>query len=147
MATSATLISSQLKDLLKRTPRTVRLSCDDPNTKRDYDRRAHSKGLAARAIAARAIVRAMDEGSVGHLETILERTEGKVASPEQQAGVSIAFNFNLGALVAGPQTPGSVGEVLQGVLAPQAINPTLSSNPTHTPLTLPAQPAEDKDDT
>lgn len=37
----------------------------------------------------------MDEGSVGHLETVLERTEGKVASGETQAGTLIQFCFTL----------------------------------------------------
>ena len=37
----------------------------------------------------------MDEGSVGHLETVLERTEGKVASNEQPAGAMIQFCFTL----------------------------------------------------
>ena len=135
--TARTSTSAQLKDLVKRP-----ISSSYEIVRQLGNASQPCKVIASRVMAARAILKAA-EGSGVHLEQVLDRTEGKVASADQGQGISIAFNFQL----AGPQTPGSVGEVLQGVLAPQAINPTLSSNPTHTPLTLPAQPAEDKDDT
>ena len=80
--------------MLTKNPKVVEDCLYDPNTPRDYARRSYSKGLAARAIAARYIVKAM-EGSATHGDTVLERVEGKVASNEQPAGTLIQFNINM----------------------------------------------------
>ena len=131
----ATLITRHMKDLLKRSPEVVRECTYDPNRKRDRDRRAYSKGLSARAIAAKAIEKAM-EGSVGHLDHVLERTEGKVASDPGSAGALIQFNFNIQGGELGAGQARQVGEVIQGVIA-QAVD-TKGVNPPqaqHTTLT------------
>jgi len=49
----------------------------------------------------------------------MERTEGKVPNGEQSGGNTINFIFN--SLGGQPVIPGSAGEVIQGVLAQQAI--------------------------
>jgi len=54
------------------------------------------------------------EGSASHGDTLLERTEGKVASDPGSAGALIQFNFNIN---QGAQAARQVGEVVQGVLA------------------------------
>ena len=85
-----------------------------------------SKTVAARVLAASAILRAAGSGSHSNsaLETILERTEGKVQSNEQASGTLIQFNFSL---APGAQLPGSVGELIAGQLAqaqpPRLVNP------------------------
>ena len=85
-------VSSQLKDLLARP---VSVSYEIVQELKDWSK--PSKAIAGRVMAAAAILRAAGDGSHSNsaLETILERTEGKVASGEQPAGTLIQFTFNL----------------------------------------------------
>lgn len=110
---AAPLISRHMKDLLRRPIEAVKASLEDPNSPGDVRQRKHSKGLAARAVAARYIIKAI-EGSASHGDTLLDRTEGKVASQDAQGGAVINFNFNI---TNGEQGVRQVGEVIQGVLA------------------------------
>ena len=112
-------VSSQFVDLIKRP-----LSVSSDIVASLSDKNQPCKAIAARVMAATAVLRAVQPNGSGNqaLETILERTEGKVPNPDAgSAGVSIAFNFMLAP--GGPMPSGSVGEVLQGVLASQALQP------------------------
>ena len=115
-------VSSHLKDLIKRPLSTT---YDIVSTLKD--RSQPSKAIVARVLAATAILRAVQDGHGGNaaLETILERTEGKVQSNEQASGTLIQFNFSL---APGAQLPGSVGEIIAGQLAasqaPRLVNPS-----------------------
>ena len=159
---SATLITQHIRDLIGR-PLEVSLQCaEDPNTERDKARRSTSRNLAARAMAAQAILRAMRPDTVGNgsFETILERMEGKVGGNET-GGSTINFNF----VVQGDQGVRQVGELVQGVIASAttnsmqsepalaqtgilgAVNPSSRSTPgINHPLALPAHdPDRDED--
>lgn len=101
-------------------------------------------------MAAKAVLRAVEDGTSANtaLETILERTEGKVASGDVTAGALINFNFS----IQGEQGVRQVGEVIQGVLASTAINndtpagqltaginPSEPSTPPINPMTITSQ--------
>lgn len=117
---AAPLISRHMKDLLRRPIEAVRICLEDPNTAGDVRQRKHSKGLAARAVAARYIIKAI-EGSASHGDTLLERVEGKVASQDGSAGSVINFNFNVQGELSGVQVR-QVGEIVEGALGSAAIN-------------------------
>lgn len=109
-----TSISSQMNDLSKRPISVCYEIAEKLNLK------SQCKVIAARAIAARAILKAT-EGSGVHLEQVLDRTEGKVPSGDAGgSGPGIQFVFNL---MGQGAIPGSAGEVIQGVLASQGVNP------------------------
>ena len=120
-------ISSQLKDLASRP-----LSASYEIVEALGDKSRPCKAIASRVLAATAILRAAGDGSHSNsaLETILERTEGKVQSNEQASGTLIQFNFSL---APGAQLPGSVGELIAGQLAASQATRLVNPSP---PLAL-----------